>query len=136
MIRYNHKKDIDSLVAHMYQNALKPAIPIELHIDNELHEYAVSGDKPDTKNGWYVVITYLGNIAAVVYGTCKYSGGYHWLSDSRKEIPLHERVLILPEITQVMIKAERRRTEMKANYLDSKIWDCTCSKEDYIQETL
>lgn len=136
MLSNNFTKEINSLIAHMQQNALQPAMPIEFQIDGELHAYMVLGDKPGTKNGWYTAITYLGNMVAVAYGTYKYSGGRHWLSGIRKEMPLYEQVLILPKITQAKLKADLRRTEMKANYLDSKIWDCTCCLEDSIKETL
>lgn len=65
-------------------------LPIpEVNADGKIHRFRVDGDKPGTKNGWYVYFSY--PVAAGAVGSWKTGESYTWCSKSGKALSYAER---------------------------------------------
>ena len=73
--------------------------------DGGLHRFYIEGDKPQSKNGWYVL--YLGDISAGSYGSWKDGTKYTWCSKSENVMTQAEK----RSYFQTIAKAKKQREE-------------------------
>lgn len=76
--------------------------------DGRLHRYQVEGDKPDSKNGWYVL--HGGRIAAGCFGSWKLGERHNWCSAKQAELTQDQRELI-----------QRHQEQARLSFIEEKL---------------
>lgn len=111
---------------------------IDLAADGNLHRFHVSGDKPKTLNGWYVL--HIDGIKpAGAFGCYKRHGGekFTWTGKLTKPLSAEERLQWRRRMEAQRVEretAERTRHD-KAAVLATKIWESArdCSMHPYLK---
>lgn len=88
--------------------------------DGDIHRFHVSGDKPGTQNGWYVL--FLGVIPCGVFGSWKAGGSQTWRS--RKPTDHLEAQIIALRIEQARHQraAEQHQSQQAATEHANRMW--------------
>ena len=86
------------LLSEMQSFGLSPHSINFLCADGALHRYTVHGDKPGTKNGWYVI--YQHEIVCAVFGSWKTGAKHVWCSANRSELKAEVNAEIFKKISQ------------------------------------
>ncbi|PWK32566.1 toprim domain-containing protein [Pseudomonas sp. OV226] len=89
--------------------------------DGGLHRFHVPGDKPGSKNGWYVL--HLDGIASGAYGSWKAGVSGTWCS--RKPVDALEAALVSQRIEQARLQREAERVQRQqhtAQYAN-RLWN-------------
>jgi putative DNA primase/helicase len=84
--------------------------------DGQIHRFQIDGDKPQSKNGWYVL--YHGDISAGSYGSWKDGTKYTWCSKSQDTMTSAEKTAYRQTIAKAKQQREqaeeRRRNDARA----------------------
>ncbi len=88
--------------------------------DGTIQRFHVPGDKPGTKNGWYVL--FADRIAAAVFGSWKMGGSQSWMS--RKPTSPREKHLLAQRIDHArqLRDIEQRHRQSGAALNASRLW--------------
>lgn len=90
--------------------------------DGQIHRFRVEGDKPYTKNGWYVL--YLGEIPAGAFGSWKNGVSSTWCARDFKTLSKRDKrsFQIRMKQAETQRKAEQEKRHYKAQIKAQDIW--------------
>ena len=80
--------------------------------DGNIHRFHVSGDKPGTRNGWYVFFD--GNISAGAFGSWKTGQYEKWCSKQKAEMNSRDWLEYREKIKQIKLQQEKLLRERQA----------------------
>lgn len=102
-------------------------INAEIIADGDLHRAHIIGDKPSSRNCWYVL--HLDGLPCGVFGNWKSGGVYKWCAKSAEEITPSERAEQLRKTKQLQQKREqaKREEQLKASERAAQIWQAAVS---------
>lgn len=101
-----------------------PAKGLDLTADGRIHRYRVEGDKPGSKNGWYVLYDD-GAVPAGAFGSWKTGVSETWSASVDRALSQQER----DELRRKMQDAEKQREQelrkvrQEAHLKAQKLWD-------------
>ncbi len=75
-----HHKVQSDILYEMQKNGLAPE-STSLYADGKIHRYFVTGDKPGSLNGWYII--YFNEIIIVIFGSWRTGTKHVWTSENR-----------------------------------------------------
>jgi putative DNA primase/helicase len=92
--------------------------------DNKIHRFRVSGDRPGSKNGWYVFYNDNG-LPAGAFGSWKLGQTFTWCGKEQKQLSEPERVKWQERIAEAQKarEKEQRRLHLAAKKRALKIWN-------------
>lgn len=79
--------------------------------DGKLHRFHVEGDRPGSRNGWYVLFG--GTIPAGAYGSWKMGAKYSWCSKSQSQFSQKERAAYKRQMQAIALE---RDSELKKRH--------------------
>lgn len=91
--------------------------------DGRLHRFHVEGDKPSTKNGWYVLFD--GNIPAGVFGSWKHGVSQNWCARDVKILSRRDKKAFHARMKQASMeqRLEQDERHKQARIKAQLIWD-------------
>ena len=91
--------------------------------DSTIHRFHVEGDRPGTKNGWYVL--YPGDLPAGAFGSWKNGFTYKWCAKRMKDLSDAERTEHQQRVEQAKTERDKARREAAkcARKRAQQIWD-------------
>lgn len=106
----NYNKIVDGFKNYILSKGITP--PNNIIADGKIHRFHVQGDKPSTKNGWYVVFT--DHLSCGVFGTWKEGITYNWSSKPNNLIEQKERNFFHKQLSEAKkLREQERRKEQK-----------------------
>ena len=75
--------------------------------DGKLHRFHVEGDRPGSRNGWYVLFG--GTIPAGAYGSWKMGEKYSWCSKSQSKLSQEERAEYKRQMQKILAERDREQ---------------------------
>lgn len=93
--------------------------------DGQLHRFHIEGDKPNTKNGWYVL--YPDNIPSGAYGNWKTGVTGKWCSLRKDELRPHEYLEFLKKAANAQLMRDdlRKKEQHNASLRAERIWSAS-----------
>lgn len=111
-----------AMLAAMRAGGLAPAKDLELRDDGKLARYRVAGDKPGSRNGWYVL--HAGPFLAGAFGSWKTGESHTWREATTRPQTPAERAELATRIKamQVARHAEQAAVQASAAERAAKLW--------------
>ena len=90
--------------------------------DGNLHRHHVAGDRPGTRNGWYVL--YLDGVPAGAFGSWKTGESLSWSSRAKADLTLTDRIRLKHILAQARQRHsdERRQEQESAATTAMRMW--------------
>ncbi|NRA61893.1 MAG: toprim domain-containing protein [Psychrobium sp.] len=114
---------IDSFVGAMEAQGLVIGDGTLITADDELHRFNVQGDKPSSKNGWFVL--YDGNIPAGAFGSWKLGTSSNWCSKNKQDMSNAEwnKHIVQQKEARKQREVERQKTQRLAAIKCGELWN-------------
>lgn len=109
-------------IAAMVDAGLAPHDPADIVADGRLHRYWIEGDKPGTRNGWFVL--YLDGIPSGAFGSWKAGFSQTWCARNRADLSPAERAdrARRMEATRAERDADQRQRHADAAARAADLW--------------
>lgn len=114
---------MNTLHDHMAQAGLMPHKALDLNPDGRIHRYRVTGDKPGSTNGWYVLREQGGHQFAT-FGSWKTGQQHHWHDRQIANMSKRDRAelqRIKAEALQ-LAQAEQTKVNEEARAKAERLW--------------
>lgn len=119
---------IDQFHAAMAAAGLRT--PDEIVPDGALHRFTVNGDKPKSKNGWYVL--HLDGTPAGAFGSWKHDISGTWCGKAENELTVAERMDYRRRIEEMRLQREQELEQVRqeAREKAARIWETSTPAND------
>lgn len=112
---------VTSFQAEMNQQGITP--PQEIHADGQLYRFNIEGDKPHSKNGWYVL--YSDGIPCGIFGSWKRGIHCKWSAKNKENMSSFEQNQQIENIKKASLIREKLKfdEQCKVAELAGNLWD-------------